>query len=390
MDTPNPQFTFVSPANMVPQGPIGPLIPPDLIPAPNPANEQSSPFAQLVVSPLFVDNLAKDFGLTVVQRSQLHICAQLGSVGAGLTKADLSTRLFSLAVFYTHSTKMERAAEQSNMNNVAQLLDDLRVRLDDDYRFTKEQMRNIRTQAQDTIYEATRTSFMMMHHDVLEKLRDNKTSMKLTSVFGNPSREKSLVSVVKKTCSSVRNSLRQDIRNSICGDAPATLATFTYVSATKFKRGGPGPNLDVGFSIHNAILRRFAMENPAIIGVEEVEADEEDNIDEGSPEPPSKKRKLSATTHAGGRIPKGKDFWSRVDAFFAQKIKDFGSKNLQNAGWKEFTAETVQNDERLFRNQDEPVEMTVAVPPSSTSRNDAVSAGSVAPANGGSSLLALL
>lgn len=32
---------------------------------------------QLVLSPLFVDNLAKDFGLTTVQRGQLHTCAQV-------------------------------------------------------------------------------------------------------------------------------------------------------------------------------------------------------------------------------------------------------------------------------------------------------------------------
>lgn len=45
-----------------------------------------------------------------------------------------------------------------------------------------------------------------------QKLRDNKAAMKLGVVFGNPSREKSLFSVVKKTCSSVRNSFRQDVR----------------------------------------------------------------------------------------------------------------------------------------------------------------------------------
>jgi hypothetical protein len=81
--------------------------------------------------------------------------------------------------------------------------------------------------------------------------------------------------------------------------------------------------------------RRFAIENPASIGAEEVDDDE--STENGSPGPTSKKRKLGATSQAGGRIPKGKDFWSLVDTFFSKQIIKFGSKNLQSAGWKECT-----------------------------------------------------
>ncbi|KAJ7688024.1 hypothetical protein B0H17DRAFT_1201703 [Mycena rosella] len=332
---------------------------------------------QLVLSPLFVDNLAKDFGLTAVQRNHVHTCAQLGSVNEGLTKADLSTRLFMLAVCYSESNEMRRAAERNNTENLAQLLEDLRVRLDDGYTFTRDQMRSIRSQAQDSIYEPTRTSFMSMHNDVLQKLRDNKGPTKLSNVFGNPSREKALASLVKKTCSSVRNSLRQDIRNSICGDTPSTLSTFTYTSASKFKRGGPGLSLDIGYTIHNAHLRRFAIENPSIIGVEDVVEDEDSNDDPGSsPAPASKKRKLNTAAHAGGRIPKGKDFWSQVDAFFATKIHEFGSKNLQSPGWKEYNSETIRRDEQRFPNDNQQREASPAVSSSESA------SGSNAPRNG--------
>ncbi|KAJ7160224.1 hypothetical protein C8R46DRAFT_1194629 [Mycena filopes] len=368
---------------------------------------------QLVVSALFLDNLAKDFDLTAAQRNHLYTFAQLGSVNEGLSKPDLSTRLFSVVLFFVNVNERARLDDQARIEDLTQLLEDLRVRLDDGYIFTREQTKNIRTQAQDTIYEATRTSFIMMHVDVIQKLRDNKTSMKLNGVFGNPSREKSLISLVKKICSSVRNSFRQDIRNSICGDSPATLASFTYSSATKFKRGGPGLNLDVGFTIHNALLvrrvyeqqkisanappkRRFAIENPGSIGVEEVD-DDDDSTEDGSLAPvpkkrkhrnashddddgespaPSKKRKLGPTSHAGGRIPKGKDFWSLVDAFFARQITKFGSKNLQSAGWKEYTSETVHKDENLFPDVDD-IEIDVPVP--STSRTGSSVAGGSSP-----------
>ncbi|KAJ7082158.1 hypothetical protein C8R43DRAFT_965510 [Mycena crocata] len=150
--------------------------------------------------------------------------------------------------------------------------------------------------------------------------------MKLTTVFGNPSREKALVAIVKRICSSVRNSLRQD-----------------------FKRGGAGSNLDVGFTVHNALLCRFARENPVAIGILEVKDEESAEDYSSSPAPGnSKKRKVSPTNHGGGRIVKRKDFWSQVDAFFSQKITEYGSKNLQSSGWKAYMAETLAEAEAIF------------------------------------------
>ncbi|KAJ7606700.1 hypothetical protein FB45DRAFT_670086, partial [Roridomyces roridus] len=134
------------------------------------------------------------------------------------------------------------------------LLEDLRVRLDEGYTFTSEQKKNIRVQVQDTIYEASRTAFIGMNADVMKKLTEHKDSMKLSVVFGNPLREKALFVLVKRICSSVRNSFRQDILNSICAETAVNLPDFAYASATKFKRGGPGLNLPVGFTVHVALL----------------------------------------------------------------------------------------------------------------------------------------
>ncbi|KAK7007192.1 hypothetical protein R3P38DRAFT_3325580 [Favolaschia claudopus] len=345
-----PQFIF--PAQAVPPQEValghglGPF-PPETPPISSPPLDPSTP--QLVVSLLFIDNIARDFQLDAPQREQLLVCAQLGSVDGGLSKADLSSRLYYMGVFLWYMNERRREAERNSVDNITQLLEDLRVRLDEGYTFTREQTKNIRSVAQDVLYEPTRTSFMTMHLDVLQKLRGDQAPMKLAAVFGNHSREKVLVTMVKRTCSSVRNSYRQDIRNSICGDAPTSLADFTYTTAMKYMRGGPGLDLDVGYSVHNGLLRRFARENPAAIGVEEVEA-EEDALDEpsSSPAPPSKKRKVSPSASGGGRIPKGKDFWSLVDAFFLRKIVEFGSKNLQSAGWNGYTKETLQLDKQFF------------------------------------------
>ncbi|KAJ7928296.1 hypothetical protein B0H13DRAFT_1860496 [Mycena leptocephala] len=176
-------------------------------------------------------------------------------------------------------------------------------------------------------------------------------------MFGNPAREKILFPLVKRICSSVRNSFRQhevpvilETIKHICGDSPATLANFTDTSAMKFKRGSPGISLDVGYMSDFKFKRRFARENLTVIGVEEVEDEDDDSFENSrsSLAPPTKKRKLNTQTQGGGRIPKGKDFWSQVDTFIAKKITEFGTKNLQNAGWKEYTKDTIRMDEIHF------------------------------------------
>jgi len=80
------------------------------------------------------------------------------------------------------------------------------------------------------IYQPTRTNFITMNVDLMvcrviyrvrndhelsdsqqKHIRENHTSMGLSNVIGNPSREKTLASALKKTCSSVRNAFRQDV-----------------------------------------------------------------------------------------------------------------------------------------------------------------------------------
>lgn len=61
-------------------------------------------------------------------------------MGEGLLKADLSTRLHTLAVIYAEGNDRRQAAQLNNISDLTQLLEDLRVRLDDDYKFTKEQL----------------------------------------------------------------------------------------------------------------------------------------------------------------------------------------------------------------------------------------------------------
>lgn len=118
----------------------------------------------------------------------------------------------------------------------------------------------------------------------------------------------------------------------------------------KYKRGGAGENLEIGFTLHNAVLvcsiiqlgpdaqcpdvfsvgmqRRFALDNPELLNYEE---DEDGNIVlcTTTTGPAHKKRKTSAN----GRVPQGQDFWSKVDAYFTVRIRDHG-RSLASQSWK--------------------------------------------------------
>ncbi|KAI0674388.1 hypothetical protein C8Q78DRAFT_1076023 [Trametes maxima] len=130
-------------------------------------------------------------------------------------------------------------------------------------------------------------------------------------------------------------------------------ADFTFVSAVKYKLGGPGDSVDVDFKVHVAILRCFALDNPKLRKIVECEdtGDEDGDDSEGSvvvttdglkEEPPQKKRKTK------GHTPKAQDFWSRVDLYFADLIKVKGAYNLSIPAWRSFADDIVRRDERMF------------------------------------------
>ncbi|KAF8240050.1 hypothetical protein L208DRAFT_1235214, partial [Tricholoma matsutake] len=168
----------------------------------------------------------------------------------------LLTRLYSLAVIFSH--KAERncvAAQQGLIGDLKGLLADLKIWLEETFTFTVEQhVSNIRGTVQDVIYQAMCTSFTTMHIDVETYLNKEQTTMKLANVFGSPACEKWLVSLIKKTCSSVCNAFCQDLRDSISPASFQSLSVFTYDSSMKYKWGGYGEGLNHGFTIHNVIL----------------------------------------------------------------------------------------------------------------------------------------
>ncbi|KAG1847727.1 hypothetical protein F4604DRAFT_1687976 [Suillus subluteus] len=170
------------------------------------------------------------------------------------------------------------------------------------------------------MFDPNRITFTTLHFDVADHLCQECEAFKLTNIYSNPAREHFLTIYIKRQCSSIHNSFRELLRDSVISDDTSTLSDFTYDSLTRFRQAGG--NSDLGPTTHArlAILRHFAYEHPYLLDRVEEEDEgsgtpnPEEIPSEGSPtgEPAKKKRKHGQ----GGCTTKGKDFWSKVEMWF--------------------------------------------------------------------------
>ncbi|KAK6992336.1 hypothetical protein R3P38DRAFT_2426468, partial [Favolaschia claudopus] len=194
--------------------------------------------AQPIIKPLFIDTLARDMRLEDSQTQCLHDFVALGSTGAGLSQADLVTRLYMLAVQLSDMAERRRNAASETPTDFSGLWKDLKIRLDGNFAFTKDQEKNIRGIVRDVIIEPSRTAYSTMHHDVIDILKKRAEALSLDNVFGIPAREQVLASQVRTAGSSVRNAFRGEIVASVQPKSWITLAQFTYDCVQKYKLGG--------------------------------------------------------------------------------------------------------------------------------------------------------
>ncbi|KAF6757804.1 hypothetical protein DFP72DRAFT_1065599 [Ephemerocybe angulata] len=104
----------------------------------------------------------------------------------------------------------------------------------------------------------------------------------------------------------------------VYGKSACSLEKFTTDCCERYSVTLDGPGQE-HFYLDNALLRRFAINNPDLLHRGE---------DYAEPEPSTNKRK------AAGRPPGGQDWWSEVDAWFAAEIALRG-RQLTGDGWKE-------------------------------------------------------
>ncbi|KAJ3912337.1 hypothetical protein F5877DRAFT_84919 [Lentinula edodes] len=326
----------------------------------SPRLQQPQPPTAPVISVQAVDNLAKDFRCTEGQRSVLHSLVRFGSVGEGLSKADLSTRLLTLAVIFDLENQRPKE-DENDLQSMRAMWKDLKIRLEQTFLLTAAQTKSIRLIAQEKIYDPLRTCYLGLNRDVFDYIKANSEEMRFSNVFGNAAYEDTLEKAIKKVCSSVRNAFRQHLRDSV--EKGTNVAIFTHnMNKIYIRMAGPNYNERL-LLLRNVVLRRFIFDNPNVLW-----AEEDPNHDDSGPEPSntgsgslpeihiaqeeslstplrSKKRKTAAV----GRVRKGQDFWSLVDAWFVSK-RELGKK-LTDPGWKQLLEEYVEFDENGFRDR---------------------------------------
>ncbi|KAF8527811.1 hypothetical protein JB92DRAFT_3107412 [Gautieria morchelliformis] len=253
---------------------------------------------------------------TLLHNAMTSMCS-FACMGAGLGRAYL------VALFFRIETSLARCDV-----DITALTDEFQARLEVTFALNKEQAANIRLVAQDLIYSSHRTSYLTLFLDVDALVRKDWKRLGIINVYGNPSREKIVSSSIKQICSSVRNAWRADIRDSCLGSKTVCLAQFTFESASKYKTGGPGKDLSAMYSVHNALLRRFTYENPALVDRVEGEPDDDD-----APNPRDKETRKRKKT-AVARVNKGEDYWSCVDSWFMGLITAWGA-DIGSGDWKQ-------------------------------------------------------
>ncbi|KAJ3859098.1 hypothetical protein EV359DRAFT_86812 [Lentinula novae-zelandiae] len=119
-----------------------------------------------IINPLLIDNLAKDFNLTSNQKSYLHAFMKFGSVDGGLSKADLSARLFSMAIDFDLYNKPKTIDDENNTDTMWRMLRDIQIRLEQNFSLTPMQQKTIQAIVQDMLYDPLRTCYHDISADV--------------------------------------------------------------------------------------------------------------------------------------------------------------------------------------------------------------------------------
>ncbi|KAF8896899.1 hypothetical protein CPB84DRAFT_1848072 [Gymnopilus junonius] len=293
------------------------------LPIPPQASEQ--------LHPKFLEMLVAQLRLTPPQAKGLHDLSSIAStLGGGLRLPELATSLYLLASFAAMENRLTgllnsvlqlvRSSDDDEIGDLRGLFHELVIRLEDTFHLTKEQSAND------------------IHLDVLNQVCTNPVTYSLDNVIGRPAREALLNAAAKHIGSSMRNSFRQELRDSILGSETVSLTKFTTDMIMKYRLGNLSAQVEQSYVILFAILMMSLFyENKDLLVAEEPEDDSQ------------QARTQAEASVDAGRVPDGEDFWSRVDKWFEEEIEKRGkSTNFAGPAWKGYVDETIHQDNERF------------------------------------------
>ncbi|KAK7026730.1 hypothetical protein VNI00_015503 [Paramarasmius palmivorus] len=167
---------------------------------------------------------------------------------------------------------------------------------------------------------------------------NNAEALKFEYVLNLPHRLKLLRRECDIKASSVRNGLRQHVRNGVDADHGMTLEAFLRHTVPCMHIQGVYPSEVVTFKV--VLLRRFVVDNPHIVWADE-------DVDNGQADGEPAKKWKKTTRAVGGRIAKGKDFWTLFDQYLTEKVNELGKK-INAPEWKKLLTQLSAEDAAGF------------------------------------------
>lgn len=260
---------------------------------------------------------------------------------------DIMARVMERCTQFQILDRLDAQAVQNELLCLA--IEELRARLHNTFALTSDQMKNIRVLCMQMLVQPNRVVYMELADAVFIEMQkpEVQASLGLTGALVTASQRQHVLSHVRKTCSSVRNSLRQETRDGAglhpkkMGDTKA-LAAFAVHIARKFHSGELESNLVADtraiFSIKLALLRAFAVDNAHLLAIQEDE-------DEAAQEPEHGQRVAGSRRKASvGRVKKGEDFWSKVEVHFAMLAQVHGGFKFETESWDVYIKSVIEKD----------------------------------------------
>ncbi|KAI0825274.1 hypothetical protein BC628DRAFT_1419251 [Trametes gibbosa] len=321
------------------------------------------------------DRVAIKWRLTSDQLGDLK---QLVVQGSCLDAGHLRLWLWNQTTIYHLINKVESQAIE--YESFKATMDEVQKQVVAAWAPSKAEHTTIRVITRDMLISPTRTAYMQLARDVMDHLRTNQVKLGLESAFTTPAREACLEAVVKKKASNARTALRSVLILSIAGKCMTPLEDAVFDILTKFRKGGVGSRSDTkaDYQIVISLLRRWTFEDhwqgaPAMKEykklLDESEDDRDDNIthagaatqpylfeeeseDEANRQT-SKKRRYNSTEAqvmqaTVGRVPKGEDFFSKMDGRWKASLHVWGLNWKESDLWKNHINDTIKRDHLFF------------------------------------------
>ncbi|KAH9083756.1 hypothetical protein EDB83DRAFT_2309676 [Lactarius deliciosus] len=299
------------------------------------------------ISTAFIEAVAQSMGFSVTDEDYRNNLHSIPKIVPGMAKGHMQLAVYQTGLMYA-ILKECRAISEACRSDCA-IMSDVHTHLEETFAFTPEQKVNIHLVSGELLLDPNRVRYTQMSIDIEIRIRERQRDLHFLHIFGNLAHQRLLGTMIRRTCSSLRNTYQEMLRDSIFGHNTLTLDDFVINLTNWFPSSLPSQVLlGHSFIVHVALLTERAktkikkmMRRPQAQA--EAKALNQTAMLGTTSQRNGKKRKRT-----GNSLPhlKGNDFWSMVEKWFASRMQlnQYGLHGLHLDGQK-----TLQRDHERFK-----------------------------------------